>query len=211
MGYDQSKIDEIIWQQESTKFFRARLASTHLCKTRFDYWVNSKNSLMHIRAIQGHTGGNMSAPELMGHVAIPHNWKEFVFHLGCSFNIKPILETRLIARGRESKEGRQTIFLTLLSPLGEKSDEEEPSDDLSVPRKVHYYSKWKHDQDAVYWVKCSQAKDQGLQFWRTKSNTILVHDPVPADCIYTVISQTGDRILFERLNTSTCTTGNCQE
>ena len=43
------------------------------------------------------TGGNMIAPELMGNVAIPYNRKAFVFHRGCSFNIKSILETELIA------------------------------------------------------------------------------------------------------------------
>ena len=29
---------------------------------------------MYIRAIQKHTGENMVAPELMGHVAIPYKW-----------------------------------------------------------------------------------------------------------------------------------------
>ena len=86
-------------------------------KTRFEYCENSKKSLMYIRAIQGHTGGNMIAPELMGHVAIPCNWKEFVLHGGCSLNIKSIVETGIIAGGRESKEGRQTIFFTSLNPF----------------------------------------------------------------------------------------------
>ena len=88
-------------------------------KTRFDYCVNSKNSLMYIRAIQGHTGGNLIALELMGHVIIPFNWKEFVFHRGCSFNCNSLLETGLISGVRESKEGRQTIFFTPLNPFGE--------------------------------------------------------------------------------------------
>ena len=38
-------------------------------ETTFEYCVNSENSLMYIRAIQGHTGENMIA-ELMGQVAI---------------------------------------------------------------------------------------------------------------------------------------------
>ena len=49
-------------------------------KTRFEYCESSKNSLVYIRANQGHTGVNMIALGLMGHVAIPHTWKEFVFH-----------------------------------------------------------------------------------------------------------------------------------
>ena len=40
-------------------------------KTRFRYCKNSRDVLVYIRAIQGHTGGNVIAPELMGHVAIP--------------------------------------------------------------------------------------------------------------------------------------------
>ena len=50
-----------------------------------------------------------------------------------------------------------------------------------------------------YWVQLSRAQDQGLQFWQTKSHAIIVHSPVPAGCIYRVISQNGDRMLFERL------------
>ena len=38
-----------------------------------------KHVLLYIRAIQGHTGGNLIAPELMGHVAIPYKWKKFLF------------------------------------------------------------------------------------------------------------------------------------
>ena len=41
-------------------------------KTRFWYCKNSRDVLLYICAIQGHTGGNVIAPELMSHVAIPH-------------------------------------------------------------------------------------------------------------------------------------------
>ena len=170
-------------------------------KTRFECCDNSKHSWMHIRAIQRHIGGNRIAPELLGDVTIPYNWKECVFHRGCSFNINSILETGLIAGGRESKEGRQNIFLTPLNPFRENLDEEAPGDDLSIPRKVHYQSNWKHDQDAVCWVKLSRAQDQGLRFWQTTSHAMIVHNLVPADCIYRVMSQKGDRTLPERLPT----------
>ena len=69
-------------------------------KTRFQYCQNSCNKLLYLRAIQGHTGGEMIPPEMLGHVLIPHNWKEFVFHRGCSFNLTSILNAGLIAGGR---------------------------------------------------------------------------------------------------------------
>ena len=69
-------------------------------KTRFQYCQNSCNRLLYIRAIQGHTGGELIPPEMLGHVLILHNLKEFVFHRGCSFNLTSILNAGLIAGGR---------------------------------------------------------------------------------------------------------------
>ena len=83
----------------------------HMCegsnKMRFQYCMNSKKIFLYVRAIQGHTGGNLTAPEWMGHVAIPCEWREFLFHRVCSFDVTSILKSGLIAGGRESKEGRQ--------------------------------------------------------------------------------------------------------
>ena len=110
-------------------------------KTRFPYSKNSQNVLLYTRAIQGHIGGNVIAPELVGHVAIPSR-KEFMFHRGCSFDVTSIFRSGLIAGGRESKEGRQTVFFTLVNPFGDNPYEEEPSNDILRPRKVHYH-KWK--------------------------------------------------------------------
>ena len=75
-----------------------------------------------------------------GYILIPYNWKEYIFHRGCSFSIQSILENGLIPGGKESKGGRQTIFFTPLNPFGGDSDEEEPRDDYTIPQKVHYHS-----------------------------------------------------------------------
>ena len=60
----------------------------------------------------------MIALEPMGHVPIPFKWKEFLFHRGYSFNLNSILDAGLIAGGKESKEGRQTVVHSIGS-LGE--------------------------------------------------------------------------------------------
>ena len=43
--------------------------------------------------------------------------------------------------------------------------------------------------------------DKIWQFWQTKSFAIITNNPVPGDCILRVISEKGDRALFERLST----------
>ena len=155
-------------------------------KTKLQYCKNSQD-----RAIQRHTG-NVIALELMGHVAIPSNWKESCFiEDALIMSLQSSNQDSSIAGGRESEEGRQTIFFPPFNTLGDNPDEEEPSDDLSKPRKVHYHSKWNNTQDAVYWISSARAQEKGLQFWQTRSRAVIVHSSVPADCIYKVISQKG--------------------
>ena len=66
-------------------------------KTRFQYCQNSCDTLLKIRAIERHTGRDVIEPELMGHVATLFDWKQFLFHRRCSFNLESILEAGLIA------------------------------------------------------------------------------------------------------------------
>ena len=61
-------------------------------KTGFQYCKNFRDVLLYLRASHRHTGGNVIAPELMGHVAIPYKWKEFLFHRGCSSDGTSILK-----------------------------------------------------------------------------------------------------------------------
>ena len=92
----------------------------------------------------------------MSHVLIPYNWIEFIFHKGSVYNQVSITQSGLVAGGKESKEGRQSVFFTPLGPFGSDAhEEEEPSEDYSKPRKVHYHCQWRNDQNAVYWVKLS--------------------------------------------------------
>ena len=57
-------------------------------KKRVEYCVDHKNSLCYFRAIQGHSGSIPIMPELLEYTSIPHNWKEYIFHRGCSRNFR---------------------------------------------------------------------------------------------------------------------------
>ena len=91
----------------------------------------------------------------MGHVDIAFKWKDFLCLRGYSHDVTSILRSGLIAGGRESREGRETVFFTPLNPFGDNPDEAKPSDDLFKARKEHYHSKWNPRQDAVYWINLS--------------------------------------------------------
>ena len=152
---------------------------------------------MYIRAIQGHTGGQVIEPEMTGHVCIPLNWKQFVFHRSCSFHLKSMLGAGPIARERQGREKRRTVFLTPLNPSGAES-EEEFHDDLTKPRRVHYKNRVetlsRHRLVDPLW----KAQVKGIAFWQTKSHAIIAYSTFPQDCIERVISQRGGMTIYQR-------------
>ena len=95
---------------------------------------------------------------------VPHNWKEFIFRMRISFvELSIHLGSGIIPGGKENDKARQAVFFTLLHPFGNDPDEEKPHDDCTVPLKVHYHTQWKHNRDAVYWIKYSRPQDQGYR------------------------------------------------
>ena len=124
-------------------------------KPRFPYYVNSDSNHLYVRAIQGHSGGDLIAPELLNYVAVPLGGKECLYHVNSSFAVNFILQAGLIAGGRDTEEGRQTVLFTPLDPFRDETEEE--YDYVSKPRKVHCENMWKLSQDTVSWVNLENA------------------------------------------------------
>ena len=122
----------------------------------------------------------------MGYIRIFfYNRKEYIFTGVVLFSIQSILENGLIPGGKQSDNGRQTVFFTPLNLFGGDSDEEEPCHDYTVPQKVHCHSHWKHNQNAVYWENYPEHKIKDCNSGkRSHMQSIIVHSPVPADCIF---------------------------
>ena len=165
-------------------------------KTRFQYCKNSKNVLLYIRAIQGHTGGKVVAPEFVRSRRLFHTigknacFTKDVLIVALHFSS----QDSLLEEGRADMENNQSsshLSIRCLRTIQKKNNQETTS---RKPRKEHYRSKWKHSQDAVYWVNLARAQDKGLQFWQTRSNAIIVYSSVPSDCIYKVLSQKGNEL-----------------
>ena len=153
---------------------------------------------MFFRAIQRHSGGMISQPELMNYVLIPYKWKQFICHTGRARDRFSIAEVGLVTGDKESKEGRQAIFFTPLDPCHSDSSEAESITDLLKPRKVHHQTHCGLEQDAVCWMNVSRAQDSGLKFWQTQSHAIIVYRSVPKEYVERVVSENGGRELFTR-------------
>ena len=93
---------------------------------------------------------------------------------------------------------RQTVFFLPVDPRDESHKDPEYID-FSVPRLARYlHSAWKRHQDAVFWVDIDLAIKEGLTFYQTRSNAIILQGTLPAHCILKVERLKTGEMLYER-------------
>ena len=60
------------------------------------------------------------------------------------------------------------------------------------------HSAWKKHQDAVFWVDIDLAIKEGLTFYQTRSNAIILQGTLPAYCIPKVVRLKTGEVLYEK-------------
>ena len=126
---------------------------------------------------------------------IPSKFFQYIYHIGCAFNLHSIINSGLIPGGQNSSK-RQTVFFLPVDPR-DKSHKDPDEIDLNVPRRAQYlHNAWKRHQDAVYWVDINLAIEKGLTFYQTRSNAVILQETLPAYCFPKV--KTGE-VLYEKV------------
>ena len=152
---------------------------------------------MYFQALQGHSGRSLIDPTLQDNVVIPSNFFQYIYHAGCAFNLHSIISSGLIPGGQSSSK-RQTVFFLPVDPM-DKSHKDPAHIDFSVPRRTQYlHSAWKRHQGAVFWVDINLAIREGLTFYQTRSNAIILQGTLPAHCIVKVERLKTGEVLYER-------------
>ena len=166
--------------------WKACLAAGGGVKRRFQYCTDDSGTIVHFRALQGHSGRNSIDLSLQDNVVIPSNFFQHIYHIECAFNLHSIINSGLIP-GAQSLSKRQTAFFLPVDPM-DKSHKDPKVIDLNVPRHAQYlHNAWKRHQDAVYWVDINLAIKKGLTFYQTRSNAIILRETLPACCIPKVV------------------------
>ena len=100
--------------------------------------------------------------------------------------------------GGQNSSKRQTIFFLPIDPR-DKEHKDPEKIDLNVPRRAQYlHNAWKKHQDAVYWVDIDLAIKEGLTFYQTRSNEIILQGTLPAYCIPKVVRLKTGEVLHEK-------------
>ena len=161
-------------------------------KKRYQYCTDSSGAILYLRALQGHSGRSLIDPTLQDDVGIPSGLVQYIYHVGCAINLHSIINSGLIPGGQILSK-IQTVFFLLVDPMY-KNHKDLDRIDLNAPRHAQYiHEAWKKHQDAVYWVDINLALKNGLKFYQTRSNAIILHDTLPAYCFPKVVRmETGE-------------------
>ena len=147
-------------------------------KRRYQSCSDNSGRILYLRALQGHSGNNLIDPTLQDNVVIGSGIFHYIYHIGCAFNLHSIINNGLILGGQDSSR-RQTVFFLPIDPRN-KNHKYPEYIDYSVPRRARYvHSAWKKHQDAVFWVDINLAIREGLTFYQTRSNAIILQGTLP--------------------------------
>ena len=183
-----------VWSDDRWK---ACLAAGGGSKRRYQYCSDNSGTIFYLRALQGHSGRNLIAPLLQDNGIIQRGFFHHIYHIGFAFNLHSIINNGLIPGGQDSSR-RQTVFFLPIDPR-DKDHEDPEYIDFSVPRRARYvHSAWKKHQNAVFWVDIDLAIKEGLTFYQTRSNAIILEGTLPACCIPKVVRLKTGEVLYEK-------------
>ena len=167
----------------------------------FQYCTDPSGEILYLRALQGHSRRNPIDPSLQDNVLIPDDFFEYIYHIGCAFNLQSIMISGLIPGGQNLSK-RQTIFFLPVDPMDKEHNDPEAVD-LRAPRLAQYLqTAWKKHQKTVYWVDIKLAQKKGFKFYQTRSNAIILYNTPPAYCIPKAIKMETGEIKNEKVHAS---------
>ena len=195
LGFDGTKIAKCVpeaWKFRILGYGLGWYISWGSHKIRFQLCMISKddNSLLYIRAFQGNTGRKLIARELLGHVAILYNWKEFIMEV-LSIVLQFSSQDLLLREKRSTMDDKQFSSHLSIRYLSRNHEKYAQATISRNQEKNTIEASGDLLGDAVHWVNLARAQDEGLQFRQTRSNATVLYSSVPPECIYKVTSRSG--------------------
>ena len=168
-------------QNWSDDRWKACLAAGGGSKRRYQYCSDNSGTIIYFRALQGHSGSNLIDPTLLDNVLIGTGIFSYIYHVGSNFHLYSIINNGLVPGGQILSR-RQSVFFLPVDPR--KEDHKDPEYiDYSAPRLARYLQNaWKRHQDAVFRVDIDLGIKEGLVFYQTRSNAIILQGTLPAHC-----------------------------
>ena len=77
-------------------------------------------AIVYFRDLEGNSGRNLIDPTSQDNIVIPSDFFQYIYHVGCGFNLHSITNSGLILGGQNSSK-RQTVFFLLVGPMDKRT------------------------------------------------------------------------------------------
>ena len=177
-------VGNLVWHQEEVQ------------KRRYQYCSDDSGKILYLRALQGHSGSNPFDPTLQDNVVIGFGIFHHIYHVGCAFNLHSIINNGLIPGGQNLSK-RQTVFFLPVDPRDKKQKI------LNILTSLYHVERdtcTVHGRGTKtrYSGSILLAIREGLTFYQTRSNAIILQKTLPAYCIPKVERLKTGEVLYER-------------
>ena len=92
-NYLQSQFPQVLYWSDDR--WKACSAAEGGAEKRYQYFTDVSGIIVYFRALQGHSGRNID-PSLQDNVVIPIGFFQYIYHIGCAFNLRSIINNGLI-------------------------------------------------------------------------------------------------------------------
>ena len=173
------------------------LRTGQLCTRHLERRRSQKfDTILYLRAIQGHAGGNPVDPTLQDneHVMILNDFLDYICHVRNSHDLHSIINSGLPARGKDT-EKKRAVFFAAVDPLKTHLHAQREFDPTK-PRVAVDNQNLKVHQNSVHWVNVRLGQRKRLTFHQTRSSA---NETLPSRCIGQVFFMKSEEILYDKV------------
>ena len=84
--------------------------SSRRSKKIFQCCNDDSGTIVYLRGLQGHSGRNLIDPSLQDNVVIPSGFFQYIYNIGCVFNLHSIINSGLIPGGQKFEQETDSIL-----------------------------------------------------------------------------------------------------
>ena len=129
---------------------------------------------------------------------LPHDFVEYIYQVGSSHDLRSIIKSGLIAGGRDAEKERHTVFFTAVDAMRAHLHVQREFD-LTKHRFAICTQNGKVHRNSVYLVNVKLAQRQGMTFYQTRSNAIILYDTLPSFCNEEVVFIKSGEMLYDKV------------
>ena len=155
-------------------------------------------SIIYLRALQGQSGDIIIDLAMQDHVLISPGI--FPYILPCRKQFQYLFTSQQRIDTWRSRIKQKTICVLLPVDPRDENHRDPENIDYSVPRRARYVQNmWKRHQDTVFWIDIDLGIiKEGLKFYQTRSNAIILQGVLPPSCIVRAERLKGGEPLYKR-------------